>query len=487
VLNDKLLKMLDQTKLPLIEEIEFSLPPERLFDIFKDQPYCFFLDSALDPEKLGRYSLMGSQPFLVFQSRGTTCALDWNGRRIVEKGNPFDILDQNLKRYRLNSHTTLVPCTGGAVGYFSYDLGHFIERLPCRANDDLNLPESSFGFYDLMLIFDHLLQKAYIVSTGFPAVAEKERIIRSKERLDQLKARVKIFASGNRLDNHEKSIPTQENKLITNFTHNQYLQAVEKARQYIIEGDIFEVNLSQRFETGLPVAPYELYRRLRRINPAPFASYLDLGELKIAGSSPERFLRLDGDRVETRPIKGTIRRGFNRQEDQDNAQKLTNSPKDRAENMMIVDLARNDLGKVCRFGSVKVTELAILETYPTVFHLTSTVTGQLKAGLDQIDLLKATFPGGSITGAPKIRSMEIIEELEPTRRSVYTGSLGYLSFNGNLDLNIVIRTFLIKNNRVYFQVGGAVVYDSDPESEYQETLVKAEALFRSLGLTDGPQ
>jgi para-aminobenzoate synthetase component 1 len=255
---------------------------------------------------------------------------------------------------------------------------------------------------------------------------------------------------------------------------------VAKARQYIIDGDIFEVNLSQRFEAEIAIPPYDLFLRLREINPAPFSTYLAFDDLVVAGASPERFLRLQGDRVETRPIKGTIRRGDTPQEDRANVRSLLGSKKDHAENMMIVDLERNDLGRVCRYGTVKVTELAILEKYPTVYHLTSTVVGRLREGVGPMDLLKATFPGGSITGAPKVRSMEIIDQLEPTRRSVYTGSIGYLSFDGNLDLNIVIRTFLIKGNKAYFQAGGAVVYDSDPESEYQETLDKVRALISAL-------
>jgi len=243
------------------------------------------------------------------------------------------------------------------------------------------------------------------------------------------------------------------------------------------------VNLSQRFEAELSITPYELYRRLRQINPAPFACYLGFDEVSVVSASPERFLRVRGDWVETRPIKGTRPRGKTAEEDEALANELLSSVKDRAENIMIVDLERNDLGRVCRFGTIKVTELAILEVFPTVFHLTSTVEGNLREGKNCIDLLKASFPGGSITGAPKVRAMEIIDELEPTRRSVYTGNIGYLSFNDDLDLNIVIRTFLVKGSKAYFQVGGAVVYDSDPEAEYQETLDKARAMVDALNMT----
>ena len=270
--------------------------------------------------------------------------------------------------------------------------------------------------------------------------------------------------------------------LCSGFTHEGYLKAVEAVREYIKAGDIFQANLSQRFEADMPVPPYELYRRLRRINPAPFAGYLNFDGVAVVSASPERFLRLQKGVVETRPIKGTRPRGKDRGEDERLALELVQSIKDKAEHMMIVDLERNDLGRVCRYGTVRVSELMALEKYSTVFHLTSTIEGHLRPGKSAIDLLKATFPGGSITGAPKVRAMEIIDELEPTRRSVYTGSIGYIGFDGGLDLNIVIRTILVKGGRAYFQVGGGVVYDSDPEGEYIETLDKARALIRALSM-----
>jgi para-aminobenzoate synthetase component 1 len=260
------------------------------------------------------------------------------------------------------------------------------------------------------------------------------------------------------------------------------MRAVNKVREYIAAGDVFQVNASQRFEADLKMSAFELYKRLRAVNPAPFSSYLSFPEVAIVSASPERFLKVQTDLVETRPIKGTRPRGRDSVEDKLLADELTHSAKDRAENLMIVDLERNDLGRVCRYGTVKVTELAILETFPTVFHLTSTVTGRLRRGKSNVDLLKATFPGGSITGAPKVRAMEIINEIEPTRRSVYTGSIGYLGFNEDMDINIVIRTFLIKEGKAYFQVGGGIIYDSEPEAEYIETLDKARALIGALQL-----
>jgi para-aminobenzoate synthetase component 1 len=466
---------------PLVEEIDTDLSPSDLFELFRGEPFSFFLDSGMDPKKLGHYSFMGGSPFLVLSSRGRRVTINRGNKREELKGNPFDELRRLLKLYRLDSHSPSVPFAGGAVGYLSYDLCHFIERLPTKALDDLQLPECYFGFYDLVLVIDNLGGKTYIISTGFPELAQKRRMKRAAERLNEIKARLAGMPRSRRRPSPLPPIREEVN-LKGNFSHRGYVNAVEKARQYIIAGDIFEVNLSQRFETELAITPYELYQRLRGINPSPFAVYLGFDDVQVVSASPERFLRVRGDWVETRPIKGTRPRGKTAGADRALAEELLASPKDRAENIMIVDLERNDLGRVCRYGTVRVTELAILETFPTVFHLTSTIVGRLRRGKDAVDLLKATFPGGSITGAPKVRAMEIIDELEPTRRSVYTGSIGYLSFNGNIDLNIVIRTLLVKGKKAYFQVGGAVVYDSDPEAEYRETLDKARALIDALNM-----
>ncbi len=475
--------MAKASRCPLIEEIELELMPLDAFNLIKDRQFSFFLDSGMDPHKLGRYSFIGSDPFLVLSSRGSEVTL----KRGVEKsrlsGNPFDVVNHFLEVYHLDRCSSPLPFVGGAVGYFGYDLRHFIERLPASAVDDLKLPECYFGFYDLVLAFDNLKGRAYIISTGFPELREAERMQRAAERLSEVKARLAdASAAGAEAAVMSLSSATEPVTLKGGFAHEGYVAAVEKARQYIIAGDIFQVNLSQRFEAELSITPYQLYRRLRRINPAPFACYLGFDEVAVVSASPERFLRLRGEDVEARPIKGTRPRGNNPEEDEALAGELLNSTKDRAENIMIVDLERNDLGRVCRFGSVRVTELAILEIFATVFHLTSTVVGRLREGKNGIDLLKATFPGGSITGAPKVRAMEIIDELEPTRRGVYTGSIGYLGFNGDLDLNIAIRTFLVKGGKAYFQVGGAVTYDSDPEAEYRETLDKARALINALNM-----
>jgi len=434
----------------------------------------------MDPGKLGRYSFMGADPFLVLQSHGDEVSFIRNGVRESRRGNPFDTVGELLETYALDGGLAPIPFVGGAVGYFSYDLCHFIERLPATTVDDLNFPECYLAFYDAIVAFDHLEERTYLVATGFPELDEEKRMRRAAEKLKEIKSRM-LNAP---LHSVAGASPVGESIVLkSNFSRDEYLGAVATAREYICAGDIFQVNLSQRFEADLNISPYELYRRLRKINPAPFASYLDFEGISIVGASPERFLKVHGDWVETRPIKGTRPRGKSVEEDNALAQALLSSVKDRAENVMIVDLERNDIGRVCRYGTVKVTELAILETYPTVFHLTSTVVGRLHEGKNRIDLLKATFPGGSITGAPKVRAMEIIDELEPTRRSVYTGSIGYLSFGGDMDIDIVIRTILVKGGRAYFQVGGGIVYDSEPEAEYDETLDKAKALIQALNLS----
>jgi len=464
---------------PLIEEVFTPLTASEVFELIKDNPYSFFLDSGMDPRKLGRYSFIGSKPFLVMRSRGTEITLVRGAEREVHHGNPFDTLGRLLETYELGYCPAPVPFLGGAVGYLSYDLCHFVERLPSTAIDDLELAESYFAFYDAILAFDHLEGRVHLVATGFPEMEEDQRLTRARTRLEEMKDWLDSALPAQGLS-FEPAGENGEILLKSNFAPEEYIRTVDRVRQYIAAGDVFQVNLSQRFEASLAMSPYELFRRLRKANPAPFASYLNLDRVTIVSASPERFLRVQGDLVETRPIKGTRPRGRDPVEDESLAQELLHSIKDRAENIMIVDLERNDLGRVCRYGTVKVTELAILETFPTVFHLTSTIVGRLCQGKSNIDLLKATFPGGSITGAPKVRAMEIIDQLEPTKRSVYTGSIGYLSFNGDLDLNIVIRTLLIKEGKAYFQVGGGIVYDSDPEAEYAETLDKAKALIQAL-------
>jgi len=456
-------------------EISFLSPPHKLFRLFLDSHYSFFLESGGSVGDFSRYSFIGSEPFLVFKSKGERIEIWEEGQTQRFSGNPFDVLKGLISRYRLVS-SGYPPFHGGAVGYFGYDLCQFVEKLPRKSVDDLGLPDCYLGFYDLVLCFDHLTNKLLISSSGLP---ERERAKRRERAESRLKQALEIFNKTSIEDfsvKEERGVP----EISSNFLHSAYLMAIERAREYIRAGDIFQVNLSQRFRCSQTASPFAIYEHLRRINPAPFASFLNFPEVTIVSASPERFLRISGRKVQTRPIKGTRPRGRDDLEDRNLARELLDSEKDRAELIMIVDLERNDLGRVCEYGSVRVPELITLETHPTVFHLVSTVEGLLREGKDHIDCLKACFPGGSITGAPKIRAMEIIDELEPNQRGVYTGSIGYMGFNGETDLNIVIRTMVITGGKIYFHAGGGIVADSDPEAEYEETLHKARALIETV-------
>jgi len=465
---------------PHVEELEGFPDPFAVFELFREEPYPFFLDSGMDPEKLGRYSFLGCRPFLLFRSKGSDLQVIRGGRSEWLTGDPFRVLSDLVERYCLSSDLdeTLPPFLGGAVGYFGYDLGLFVEELPCTTRDDLPMPDCFFAFYDTVVAFDHMLRRVHLCSCDVPG-----------EEPSGLSEWIRAEFGRRVFPGHRSStvgpfarseIPS--GRLRANFSRAAYLDAVRRAKEYIAAGDIYQVNLSQRFVASLPVSPFDLYARLRVRNPAPFAAYLDFGDGQILSSSPERFLHFSARTrmVRTRPIKGTRPRGVTPEEDQALACELLSSEKDRAELVMIVDLERNDLGRVCEIGSVHVPELVVLEQYATVFHLVSTVAGRLPPDRYRIDLVRATFPGGSITGAPKIRAMEIIDELEPTRRGVYTGAIGYLSFTGDMDLNIVIRTMAMREGTVWFQVGGGVVADSEPSAEYQETLDKARALMEVL-------
>lgn len=449
-----------------IKKLEYKISSDEIFNKLKDREYLFFLDSGMDHERLGRYSFLGFDPFLIFTSKGTEVTINEFGELKKFESDPFIKLEEVLKKYKLN-YKSEFPFIGGCVGFFSYDLCHHIEKLPRKAIDDVNIYDIFLGFYDGIIIIDNLSSEIFISALGIKDTEDKvisniEDILRSINRSE-----VKNYI--------KKNI-----KFRSNFTKEEYLLAVDKIKDYIRSGDIYQANLTQRFECIIEESPYDIYNRLRKINPAPFASFLDFKEGYILSSSPERFIKVTDNIIETRPIKGTIQRGKDFYEDELNKKKLLSSEKDKSELLMIVDLERNDIGKISKTGSVKVTELFHLETYPTVFHLVSTIKGELRKDINPVDCIRATFPGGSITGAPKIRAMEIIDEIEPTQRNIYTGSIGYIGFNGDMDLNIVIRTILIKENKAYFQVGGGIVWDSDPNKEFEESLHKGKALFNAL-------
>jgi para-aminobenzoate synthetase component 1 len=493
---------------PLVENLAEPEEPAEVAARFLDLPYILFLDSATGTNArsgvhpLGRFSFLSADPTIVIRCRnGRTEIEGSDGRRRHESGDPLVAVRDILGPFAVEGVSGLPPFQGGAAGYIGYDYGSLLERLPTSRYDDLTVPEVFLGIYDWVIAWDHRLGTAWVLSTGIPETGEN-RARRAQERLAMVRdhlARPPMAGGEKRATRNERRPASYEQKgapsypvigvenaerigLRSTFTHRGYLDAVARVREYIIAGDIFQANLSQRFQASLHLPPFDLYRRLRRRNPAPFAAYLDFGELAVLSASPERFLLLDEDgrHVETRPIKGTRPRGLGPMHDAALGRALSESDKDRAENVMIVDLLRNDLSRVCRAGTVRVPELFALEQHPTVHHLVSTVVGELEPEADAIDLLRAAFPGGSITGAPKVRAMEIIAELEPTRRGVYCGSVGYISLSGAMDTSIVIRTYVALEGQVYFQAGGGIVADSDPELEYRETLDKARALIDVL-------
>ncbi|MCC3868183.1 aminodeoxychorismate synthase component I [Terrisporobacter mayombei] len=443
----------------MIKEINTKLSAFEIFTIIKDEKDSFILDSAMDKNKLGRYSFISSNPFKTLKYKNS-------------KENPLDFLQDELNRYKVENNTDL-PFIGGAVGYLSYDLGNYIENLPRSAKDDLNGYDMYFGLYDHVIVVDHLKEKTYIATPDLDVKKEESIVLNIENKINEAE-----INGVNPICYEEKEIPPT--KLSSNFTKKEFENSVEKVRQYIKNGDIYQANLTQRFSGKTTLSSYELYRDLRRVSPAPFGAYLNFDDLNILSNSPERFIKCIDKKLETRPIKGTRPRGKNKEEDLKLQEELRNSEKDRAELLMIVDLERNDIGRISKIGSVKVPELFVIEPYANVNHLVATVVGELDDDKDAVDAIKATFPGGSITGAPKIRAMEIIDELEPTQRNAYTGSIGYIGFNGDMDLNIAIRTVVKKEDDVYFQVGGGMTWGSDPSEEYQETLDKAKSIMKAL-------
>jgi para-aminobenzoate synthetase component 1 len=436
-------------------------------------PGLAFLDSAMRHDPLGRHSIVAADPFARFRFRDGRATLD--GRPVP--GGPFAALRACLAPYRIEPDPE-DPFPGGAIGYLAYDLGAQLERVAAPARRAGLTDDIAFNLYDTALVIDHAAGTGRLVATGFPETEPAARQARAAARLARFAALLEADAA--------PAPPVSEaaEKLTwhSNFDRQSYEMAVEKVRTYIRAGDIYQANIAQRFSADLPPGfdPFALYRRLRETNPATFGAYLELEGLTVASSSPERFIRLDGRHVETRPIKGTARRLDDPAADRAAAEALLASVKERAENVMIVDLLRNDLSRVCAPGSVAVPTLCGLETYAGVHHLVSVVTGRLRDGLDALDLLEGTFPGGSITGAPKIRAMDIITEIEGDARELYCGAIGRIGFDGALDTSIAIRTVFMDDHQAVLQAGGGVTLLSEPGPEYDETLAKAERVFEAF-------
>jgi anthranilate synthase component 1 len=460
--------------------------PVSAFQKIDDGRHSFLLESMEGGEKWARYSFLGTRPSVIVTSSGRQAVVIRNGKKEKQTfdGDPLEVIKNVLSEYQAVPDSSLPRFFGGAVGFMGYDIVGFFEELPAREKAGLGIPDVFFMITDTLVVFDNITHMIKVVSNAHvkgrsAAAAYKEATAKINALVRKLKAGGR--GQGGRGRGKSKS---REHSLTSNFTKPQYEQAVLKAKEYIKAGDIFQVVPSQRFETKINVEPYEIYRALRLINPSPYMYFLRCGDTTVVGASPEVMVRLEDGRIDLRPIAGTRRRGSTEEEDRALAEELLADPKERAEHIMLVDLGRNDVGRVSEAGSVNVSELMVIERYSHVMHIVSNVRGRLSGGKDAYDVIRGCFPAGTVSGAPKIRAMEIIDELEPTRRGPYAGAVGYFGFSGNMDTCITIRTLVIRKGVAYIQAGGGVVADSDPAAEYQETVNKAKAMMRAVEMAE---
>jgi anthranilate synthase component 1 len=447
---------------------DFLTPVSAFLKLERNRSHAFLLESIEGGERIARYSFLGGDPFLIKRCRD---------------GQPAGFMENlraTMARFKSVKLPNLPPFTGGAVGYFGYDMVRTIEDIPQTGVDDLGVDDAVLMFYKTVLAFDHLRHQIHIISNVI--VGESNELIEDQyrkavEEIAQIEAELRAPLEMPPATRAEGDVVVR-----SNFARHDFINAVGKAKEYIAAGDIFQVVLSQRFEVDLQASAFEIYRALRIVNPSPYMYFLKMPDTSIVGASPEMLVRIRDGEVEYRPIAGTLPRGGNAAEDEALAEKLRNDEKERAEHIMLVDLGRNDLGRVSRYGTVRVEDLMFIERYSHVMHLVSSLRGQLRDGVDRWDTLMACFPAGTVSGAPKVRAMEIIDELEPTKRGVYSGAIMYVDFSNNLDSCIVIRTLVARGNKGYIQAGAGIVADSVPENEYQESVNKARALIRAIGL-----
>lgn len=442
---------------------------------------AFLLESVEGGEKTARYSFLGCQPFSTIRYSENRIEEERNGKKIYFARNIYEHLELLFQKYNMVRPSGLPRFTGGAVGYFGYETVRFLEKIPINKTDGIEFPEALFMLFDTVLVFDHVTHQIYIIHNVYLEKNKEPLHIKYEEAINKIETIKKIL---------EKDIPIAKNHTSTcsnissNFSKSDFCRAVTTAKKYIEAGDIYQVVLSQKFQKEINVDPFSIYRALRVINPSPYLYFLKMEDMSIIGSSPELLVRVEDGLVEVRPIAGTRPRGKDERRDRQFMEDLRNEKKEIAEHIMLVDLGRNDIGRVSQYGSVEVTELMEIEKYSHVMHLVSNVRGKLKPELNALDALKACFPAGTVSGAPKIRAMEIISELEPTCRGIYAGALGYLDFSGNLDTCIAIRTIITKGNQAFFQAGAGIVADSVPEREYQETVEKASALKAAIDFAE---
>ena len=450
------------------EKLDTYVSVDRVLDSIRDRVGTILLDSGSHGFGFGQYSVLVTNPIKEIISCGDTQEVRTDGGIEFFNGNPFEFLRNELSLGpEFENRLEQVPFCGGAVGYFSYDFGRRLKPSTLKVQSDRNVPDYRFGIYDSALVWDHSSKVLYV--SADPGSQNPERSINRLRKLVD------------RATDSESLRSFGVGELVSNFTRDSYFRQIGKLRELIREGEIYQANFSHQFRARFEGSGIDLYRKLRESNPAPYAAYLNFGDEEILSSSPERFLKYEEGLVKTRPIKGTRPRGKTEAEERRFSEELARSEKEKAELLMIVDLERNDLGKVCQPGSIEVEGLYGQETYASVIHQTATVKGRIAKGRGAIDCIEAMFPGGSITGTPKIRAMEVIDALESVKRGIYTGSIGYIGFDGRADFNIAIRTMRIKDSEIAFNVGGGIVWDSDPISEYEETLLKAKAIFEALG------
>ncbi len=479
----------DATLVPVVKSVAADLltPVSAFLAIANNEPDSFLLESVEGGEKVGRYTFLGTRPYMIVSGRGPEAYIQRGKKRVRAEGTIFDTVRGLMRQHKVAHVPGVPPFTAGAVGFFAYDFVRNIEHLPQHAQDDLGSPDCVLMFFDRLLAFDHVRHQIHIIAT---ADVTRETPRKAYDRaVKDIGAIEKRLAAGLRVASDElarRRKPIRGKLKITAATSKrQYMNAVRAAKEYIAAGDVFQVVLSQRLEFEPGVRPFDIYRALRTVNPSPYMYYLRMGDVDVLGSSPELLVRVTGSKVEYRPIAGTRPRGATEAEDQRLASELKADTKECAEHVMLVDLGRNDVGRVSEYGSVQVRDLMFIERYSHVMHIVSAIEGKLRPGLDGMDAFASCFPAGTLTGAPKVRAMEIVEELEPVRRGIYGGSIMYADFAGNLDSCIAIRTMLMKGKKAYVQAGAGIVADSDPEREHEECLNKAKAVVRAVEMARG--
>lgn len=466
---------LNSTTSRITRASSFSLKKEEWFKNYQQMASHSLHHVLLESGRGGRYSMMGLDPFAILQGHDQTLTFEINQEKQVWQGPLLESLESVMKPYMIDASEAIegIPFSGGAIGYFSYDLMREMEQIPTQAEDDLPLPEVYLMLFEDVFVYDHHHEVLYLCVNGEDEAELHTRLVEHKSRW-RTELGVKPAWKRSHTDKSSSS----------SMTEQEFVQAVNKIKAYIAQGDVFQVNLSLRSTKPLTVSPMHVYEKLRTLNPSPYMAYMQTPGFQIVSASPELLVKKQGNQLSTRPIAGTRSRGKSEEEDQQLADSLFSNEKERAEHVMLVDLERNDLGRVSSYGTVKVDELMVIERYSHVMHLVSNVVGELAEKHSNYDVIRAVFPGGTITGAPKVRTMEIIEELEPVRRGVYTGAIGWLGFHGDMELNITIRTMVCHDNLAHVQAGAGIVSDSNPHHEYKESFKKARALWRALELSE---